>query len=84
MELEVKGRSGDRLVAAGALKQEQLEVALNEQRRAHRPLGQILTSLGFVRPEHLAQLVAALHIARLKAILGAVGLINEKDYVAAR
>lgn len=53
-----KGRLGDRLIDKAYLTQAQLEVALNEQRRAHRPLGEILTSLGFVRAEHLTELVA--------------------------
>jgi len=53
-----KGRLGDRLIEKAYLTQAELEVALNEQRRAHRPLGEILTSLGFVRAEHLTELVA--------------------------
>lgn len=47
MAQSVKGRLGDRLIDKGVLNQDQLEVALNEQRRAHRPLGEILISLGF-------------------------------------
>jgi len=58
MSESVKGRLGDRLIESGVLREEQLEVALNEQKRAHRPLGEILVSLGFIRPEHMAELLA--------------------------
>ena len=58
MTAVVKGRLGDRLLAKGLVSQSQLEVALQEQRRAHRPLGAILLSLGFVQREHITRLVA--------------------------
>jgi len=51
-------RLGDALIARKVLTQEQLEVALGEQRRAHRPLGEILVGLGFVRREDIARVVA--------------------------
>ena len=54
----VKGRLGERLVTAGKLSTEQLQVALDEQRRFHRPLGEILNSLGFATQEDVAHLVA--------------------------
>ena len=54
----VRLRLGDVLVAKGLLDERQVEVALNEQGRAHRPLGEILVSLGFVRTEHIAELLA--------------------------
>ena len=54
----VKGRLGDRLIAKGHLAQSQLELALSEQRRAHRPLGEILLSLSFVKEENITELVA--------------------------
>jgi type II secretory ATPase GspE/PulE/Tfp pilus assembly ATPase PilB-like protein len=57
-EVGLKGRLGDRLVEKGLLAPERLEVALGEQRRFHRPLGQILLALGFVRAEDLAALLA--------------------------
>ena len=41
-------RIGDRLLEAGLITDDHIEVALSEQRRAYRPLGQILVSLGFV------------------------------------
>ncbi|MCC6406662.1 MAG: type II/IV secretion system protein [Planctomycetes bacterium] len=53
-----KGRLGDRLIERGLISQAQLEVALSEQRRAYRPLGEILISLGFVGEEHVARLLA--------------------------
>ena len=53
-----RGRMGDRLVAQGALTEEELQVALKEQRRHHRPLGEILTSLGFVSEEEVTRLLA--------------------------
>lgn len=55
---EVKGRLGDRLFEKGFVTREELEVALSEQRHAHRPLGEILVSLGFAKPEDIAALVA--------------------------
>ena len=51
-------RIGDRLIAQGLLKEPQLAAALNEQRRAYRPLGEILVGLGFVSQEDLAEILA--------------------------
>ena len=68
MNQGTKGRLGDRLIAKGFLRPDQLEVALNEQKRAHRPLGVILISLGFVRPDALAELIAEdLGVERVRA-----------------
>ena len=53
-----KVRLGDRLIARGLIDESQLQVALGEQRRAHRPLGVILVSLGFLRQVDLARLQA--------------------------
>ncbi len=53
-----KGRIGERLLAQNALAPEELELALAEQRRAHRPLGEILVALGFVDEEAVARLRA--------------------------
>ena len=58
VEVGVRGRLGDRLIERGHLTSSQLDVALSEQRRAHRPLGEILVSLGFVRESHIASLIA--------------------------
>ncbi|MBI5364152.1 MAG: Flp pilus assembly complex ATPase component TadA, partial [Planctomycetes bacterium] len=57
-EAPARGRLGERLVAAGCLAPEELALALAEQRRAHRPLGQILVALGFVDEEQVARLRA--------------------------
>ncbi|NUP96998.1 MAG: type II/IV secretion system protein [Planctomycetaceae bacterium] len=53
-----KARLGDRLLERGLITANQLGVALSEQKRAYRPLGQILVGLGFVRVEMIAELVA--------------------------
>jgi type IV pilus assembly protein PilB len=53
-----KQRLGDRLLERGLISESQIAVAVSEQRRAHRPLGQILISLGFLRPEVVAEMVA--------------------------
>ncbi|MCB9913596.1 MAG: type II/IV secretion system protein [Planctomycetes bacterium] len=58
MALEAQGRIGDRLVDKGRISEDQLAVALAEQKRVHRPLGEILQSLGFCRQEDIAELVA--------------------------
>ncbi len=51
-------RMGDALMARGHVSETELDVALREQRRVHRPLGEILLSLGFVRQDHLAEVMA--------------------------
>lgn len=48
-------RLGDALINKGVLSQAQLEIALEEQRQAHRPLGQILVQLGFVSQADIAE-----------------------------
>ncbi|MDZ4771538.1 MAG: GspE/PulE family protein [Planctomycetota bacterium] len=58
MTVTVKGRLGDRLLSKGLVSKEQLDVALKEQQRAHRPLGEILISLAFVSQESITRLVA--------------------------
>lgn len=58
MSVTVKGRLGDRLLEKGLVTKEQLDVALKEQQRAHRPLGEILISLAFVQQESITRLVA--------------------------
>ena len=58
MSPQVRFRLGDKLLSKGLVTQDQLEVALKEQSRAHRPLGEILLSLGFVTPETITRLVA--------------------------
>lgn len=58
MSTQVKGRLGDRLIERGLCSARDVEVALSEQRRAWRPLGEILISLGFVKAEEVARLMA--------------------------
>ncbi len=53
-----KGRLGDRLIERGRITHAQLEVALAEQKRAHRALGEILTSLSFCTQEDILELIA--------------------------
>ncbi|MFT5285842.1 MAG: type IV pilus assembly protein PilB [Planctomycetota bacterium] len=57
MSSPLKALLGDRLLEKQLVTANELEVALSEQRRAHRPLGEILISLGFVREEDIVQLV---------------------------
>ncbi len=49
---------GETLIAQGLLTERQLQIALEEQKQAHRPLGEMLVALGFVRPRDVAALVA--------------------------
>ncbi len=58
MTPKVKMRLGDRLLERGLITENQLGVALSEQKRAYRPLGQILIGLGFLRPEIVAEMLA--------------------------
>ena len=58
MSVVVKGRLGDRLIEKGLLTDEHLDLALNEQKRFHRPLGEILISLGFTTQEDITRLLA--------------------------
>jgi len=53
-----RARLGDRLLARGLLRDEELALALDEQRRVHRPLGEILVELGFVDEEAVGRLCA--------------------------
>ena len=49
---------GPRLVAAGLMTQAQLDLALREQKRKPAPLNKVLTQLGLVDPERLAEFLA--------------------------
>ncbi len=51
-------RLGDLLLQQGLITPQQLEVALAEQKRAYRPLGAILLSLGFVDSSSVARLLS--------------------------
>ena len=63
-------RLGDVLINKGFLTEAQLDVALREQRRVHRPLGEILLSLGFIQQDEIASVVAESH---------GVALVSMKD-----
>jgi len=58
MQAPKRKRLGETLIAQGLLTERQLQIALEEQKQAHRPLGEMLVSLGFVRPRDVAALVA--------------------------
>ena len=49
---------GEKLIEAGLLSQEQLQVALEEQKRTGQLLGEILVGLKFVLPNEIAMVVA--------------------------
>ncbi|MGE3171044.1 MAG: PQQ-binding-like beta-propeller repeat protein [Planctomycetota bacterium] len=51
-------RLGQRLVQAGVLDPEQLRLALLEQRKEHKPLGDLLVSGGYVPREQIDEIVA--------------------------
>jgi type IV pilus assembly protein PilB len=51
-------RLGDRLLAAGFISSNQLELALREQRRSGRLIGDALRDLGFVTEEEIASFLA--------------------------
>ena len=51
-------RLGDVLVAQKAISQDQLRLALEEQKRSGRKLGRVLVDLGFVAEEGIAQALA--------------------------
>jgi MSHA biogenesis protein MshE len=53
-----RARLGDVLVAQKAVSQEQLKLALEEQKRSGRKLGRVLVDLGFVTEESIAQALA--------------------------
>lgn len=55
---DLRMRLGERLVTAGLLRNDQLELALAEQRRTNRLLGELLLELGFVSDETLARFLA--------------------------
>ncbi|TBL69301.1 glycosyltransferase family 2 protein [Paenibacillus thalictri] len=55
---QFKGRLGDMLVETGAISKEQLDRALEFQRKSGGLLGDILMSLRFIEPEKLYRLIA--------------------------
>ncbi len=68
MSRVVRVRLGDRLLERGVVSPSELEVALGEQRRAHRPLGKILVSLGFASEADVVSVLAEdLGLAHVRA-----------------
>jgi type IV pilus assembly protein PilB len=59
-------RLGERLVEAGLLTQTQLDLALREQKRTGKYLGEVLSDLGFVQQEVIADFLA--REARVKVV----------------
>ncbi len=55
---ETSGRMGDRLVQKGLISADQLDVALLEQRRGDKMLGEVLVDLGFITENTLTALLA--------------------------
>jgi len=53
-----KGRLGERLVNAGVISEEQLELALKEQKRTGEFLGELLQHLGFATEEAISSVLA--------------------------
>lgn len=72
---------GELLVERGILSQDQLRIALIEQRAAGRPLGQVLVSLGFVTEKTLRETLAEnlgheqIDLSRLVPIPEALALV---------
>jgi len=56
---EQKGRLGERLIKAGLISEEKLELALKEQKRTGEFLGEVLQNLGFVTEEGISSSLAA-------------------------
>ena len=54
-----KKRLGDQLIDAGLITQDQLKIALMEQRAKNRPVGQILVDLGFVSDEIIRDVLSS-------------------------
>lgn len=65
-ERRPKMRLGERLVEAGLLTQTQLDLALREQKRTGKYLGEVLSDLGFVQQEVIADFLA--REARVKVV----------------
>ena len=53
-----KIRLGDVLVAQKAISQDQLRIALEQQKKSGRKLGRVLVELGFVNDEHICEAIS--------------------------
>ena len=58
MAEEAKGRLGERLMNAGVITEDQLDLALREQKRTGELLGEILQNLGFVTEDAISSSLA--------------------------
>ena len=58
-QLNIKMTLGARLLLAGLITQDQLDLAIREQKRSHKLIGEILIDLGFVSPEIVTETIAA-------------------------
>ena len=63
---------GARLIEAGLLSEDQLDLALREQKRQGRLLGEVLVELGFVAPEIITGLIAGESKTQLVDVVNAV------------
>lgn len=75
-EVAPKMRLGERLVEAGLLTKAQLDLALREQKRIGKHLGEVLSDLGFVQQEVIADFLA--REARVKVVKLAQLTVNKE------
>jgi len=77
-------RLGDQLLEKGIINQDQLEIALYEQRRSGNRLGEVLFALGFLTPEQLQESVSesvgitSLDLKTIVPDAQALGLLDER------
>jgi len=67
-----KGKLGERLVSMGIITPDQLELALKEQKRTGKYLGEVINSLGFATQESVQTALA---------MQSGVSYVNLKDYL---
>lgn len=58
-QLNIKMTLGTRLLLAGLISQDQLDLALREQKRSNQLISEVLVDLGFVSPEVITETIAA-------------------------
>ena len=57
--LNIKMTLGARLLLAGLITQDQLDLAIREQKRSNKLIGEVFIELGFVSPEVITETIAA-------------------------
>lgn len=88
MAIQTPQPLGEALVSAGTVTRDQLEVAVKEQNRTGKRLGEVLVSLGFCKEEDVSQAVAGqsgvkmIDLERRKPDENAIRLID-KDFARA-